>query len=1373
MKKLLATLLLFASIYAFGQTVPQGINYQAVAIDESGKPIPGVDIVGSPIDDAEIGIRISILENSPTGAVLYQEEHEVLTDQYGMFNLVIGQGLQVSSDPFSSIDWIGDKYLQVELSVYNNGDFKLSAVQQLMSVPYAFLAENAMVAQTVIDVDDADSDPTNELQGLSISNDTIYLFNGGFVTLPTDQINDADDDPNNELQVLSLNGDTIFLSNGGFIVLPTDNVNDADSDPSNEIQGLSLSNDTLYLSNGGFVVLPTDQVNDADDDPTNELQGLSISNDTIYLSDGGVVILPTDQVNDADADTTNELQVLSLNGDTIFLSNGGFILLPTDNVNDADSDPNNEIQALSLSNDTLYLSNGGFVVLPTDQVNDADDDPTNELQGLSIYSDTIYLSNGGFVTLPTDQVKDADDDPTNELQVISIVNDSIELSNGGKISIYDVGADYTIRSGTTGGGTGWIVSLERNGVIQPDFFRVSAGFGIALSGNNSTDYAITNLSNDLDSTNEIQTLSISNDTIFLSRGGYIVLPQGPQEYSIGDTAFGGVVGYLLTPLDSGYSPHKQQGIIVSTDNLQNGLQWGCGGLNGSTNLLMQGVKNMTALLSSCPTLSSNTAMGAVQGLVLNGYDDWTLPTLKDFEAIYGNLSLLPGLFTNHTYWGSTENSNGAGVFNWNLTTGYNNTFLKNDTYHKTRPIRYFSIFRDSSLLAVDNSVVNELQQLSMSNDTIYLSNNGGSVTVFDGDYNSLSNTPTIPTATSDLTNDSGFLTSEVDGSTTNEIQIISISNDTLFLSGGGFVKLPTTPTFDGDYNSLTNTPSIPSNTSDLNNDSGFLTSEVDGSTTNEIQTISKSGSTIALSNNGGSVNVFDGDYSNLTGTPLIPSNTSDLINDSGFLTSEVDGSTTNEIQTISKSGSTIALSNNGGSVNVFDGDYSNLTGTPLIPSNTSDLINDSGFLTSEMDGSTTNEIQTISKSGNTIALSNNGGSVTVFDGDYNSLSNTPTIPTATTDLNNDSGFLTSEVDGSTTNEIQTISKTGSTITLSNNGGNVTVFDGDYSNLINTPSIPSNTSDLNNDSGFLTSEVDGSTTNEIQNLFDILSENNNAGSKAILNVQRQSIGVLTPDTSAALDIASTNQGFLPPRMTEVQRDAIYSPATSLIIWCIDCDSNGSLQIFNGTNWKSLQEKSSGITSTASHGLTEYTTSTTWIVPNGVTSIYIKMVGGGGGGGSSSGSSGCQWGGDGGGGGGLIYGRLPVTPNETLDLIIGAGGAGGSNYSSGSSGGDTKVVNSSGNILAAAYGGEGGMGGNNSSSSPGNGGSGAFTVGQGLIKTGSSGTSGSYKNSGGQGGTGGSVHSLFVEYPNRGDGGSGSGCPGGSVSSGISGYIYIEW
>ncbi|MFV0266282.1 MAG: hypothetical protein ACK5HT_04015, partial [Draconibacterium sp.] len=46
------------------------------------------------------------------------------------------------------------------------------------------------------------------------------------------------------------------------------------------------------------------------------------------------------------------------------------------------------------------------------------------------------------------------------------------------------------------------------------------------------------------------------------------------------------------------------------------------------------------------------------------------------------------------------------------------------------------------------------------------------------------------TTVSSFTNDAGYLTTEVDGSVSNELQALSISNDTIYLSNGGFVKLP-------------------------------------------------------------------------------------------------------------------------------------------------------------------------------------------------------------------------------------------------------------------------------------------------------------------------------------------------------------------------------------------------------------------------------------------------------------------------------------------------------------------------------------------------------------------------------------------------------
>lgn len=130
----------------------------------------------------------------------------------------------------------------------------------------------------------------------------------------------------------------------------------------------------------------------------------------------------------------------------------------------------------------------------------------------------------------------------------------------------------------------------------------------------------------------------------------------------------------------------------------------------------------------------------------------------------------------------------------------------------------------------------------------------------------------------DISNWNNKLDTEVDGSVTNEIQVLSISHDTVFLSNGGFVKLPAG--FDGQYNSLTGTPT---NVSTFTNDAGYLTTEVDGSVTNEIQVLSIAHDTVFLSN-GGFVKLpagFDGQYSSLTGTPT---NVSAFTNDAGYLT---------------------------------------------------------------------------------------------------------------------------------------------------------------------------------------------------------------------------------------------------------------------------------------------------------------------------------------------------------------------------------------------------------------------------------------------------------------------------------------------------------
>ena len=58
------------------------------------------------------------------------------------------------------------------------------------------------------------------------------------------------------------------------------------------------------------------------------------------------------------------------------------------------------------------------------------------------------------------------------------------------------------------------------------------------------------------------------------------------------------------------------------------------------------------------------------------------------------------------------------------------------------------------------------------------------------------------------------------------------------------------------------------------------------------------------------------------------------------------------------------------------------------------------------------------------------------------------------------------------------------------------------------------------------------------------------------------GTMTPDASAVIDLTSTTKGFLPPRMTTVEMNAIGTPATGLMVY--DTTTNQWMG-YNGTSW----------------------------------------------------------------------------------------------------------------------------------------------------------------------------------------------------------------
>ena len=191
------------------------------------------------------------------------------------------------------------------------------------------------------------------------------------------------------------------------------------------------------------------------------------------------------------------------------------------------------------------------------------------------------------------------------------------------------------------------------------------------------------------------------------------------------------------------------------------------------------------------------------------------------------------------------------------------------------------------------------------------------------------------------------------------------------------------------------------------------------------------------------------------------------------------------------------------------------------------------------------------------------------------------------------GYLTSEIDSSITNEIQDLQLSTNSLTITNNTSATTIDLSGY--LDNTVLTEAQVDAYAGNNGYLTTEIDGSITNEIQDIKQVLAIGLDADSSALNNLGELTVGTNAIQTSAIMEVSSTSKGFLPPRMTQVERNAISTPAAGLIVWCTNCGTNGSLSAYDGTGWANLS-----LTSSAG---TVPTVTTDAITSFGVTSATI--------------------------------------------------------------------------------------------------------------------------------------------------------------------------
>ena len=664
-----------------------------------------------------------------------------------------------------------------------------------------------------------------------------------------------------------------------------------------------------------------------------------------------------------------------------------------------------------------------------------------------------------------------------------------------------------------------------------------------------------------------------------------------------------------------------------------------------------------------PTGGSDYSIWSTQQLLSVPYALYANEAGNGFSGDYNDLTNKPNLAPVATSGNYSDLSNSPQI----PQIPQNVSAFQNDAGYITMdsvpsiPINVSAFYNDVPYL----TSFTEQQVLSIRNDTIFLT--GGSFVKlpagFDGNYNSLTNKPNLaPVATSgsynDLSNrpqipqipqnvsafqnDAGYITMDsVPSIPTNvsafyndvpyltsftEQQVLSIRNDTIFLTGGSFVKLPAG--FDGDYNSLTNKPNlapvatsgsyndltgkpnlapvatsgdyndlsnrpqipqIPANVSAFNNDAGYITGYTE--TDPQYNAWNKDYNDLinkpVIPTIPTNVSAFQNDagYITMDSVPTIPTNVSAFYNDVPYLTSFT------EQQVLSIHNDTIFLT--GGSFvklpagfdgdynsltnrpNLFDGNYNSLTNKPnLAPVATSGAYND---LTGKPN------LAPVATSGNYNDLSNKPNLANVAtSGNYNDLSNRPQIPQIPANVsafNNDAGYITgyTETDPQynawnkdyndlINKPIIPNAANNATLTIQRNGSTVGTFTADASvNETVNIAVPTTTSELTNNSSFVTADQLTSLIGAINHRMDSM--------QTIVSSQNAEISTLSHTVDSLRDILTPSSTGCTPWNTSVTNETacafyvwhgeLYTQSGIYLYGCTNADGTNNMEALNLT------------------------------------------------------------------------------------------------------------------------------------------------------------------------------------------------------------------